>query len=73
MHRASAPALVRLALALEVGLDELAFGEPPRTRLLHLVRELEALGTLEEIAGLARLLQLLLLGYGAASAGRPSC
>jgi transcriptional regulator with XRE-family HTH domain len=65
--------LVRLALALEAGLDELVFGEPPRSRMLHLVRELEALGTPEEIAGLGRLLQLFLRGYDAATAGRPSC
>jgi transcriptional regulator with XRE-family HTH domain len=63
--------LVRLSLALEAGLDELVFGEPPRTRTLQLVRELEALGTPEEIAGLARLLQLVLAGYRVADGPRP--
>ena len=66
--------LVRLSRALETGLDELALGgEQPRTRLLDLARELAALGTPEEIAGLGRLLELFLLGYRAAAAGRPSC
>jgi len=64
---------LRLALALEVDLPELAFGEAPRAPLFPLVRELQALGTPEEIAGLGRLLQLLLLGYRAAEAGRPPC
>lgn len=55
--------LIRIAQALDVGLDQLVFGETPRPRMLELVRELETLGTPEEIAGLGRLLQLVLVGY----------
>lgn len=62
--------LVRLAEAFETGLDELAFGEPrDRAQSLRLLRDLEVLGTPEELAGLKRLLQLLVLGYQAASSG----
>lgn len=55
--------LIRIARALDVGLDHLVFGEAPRPRMLDLVREMETLGTPEEIAGLGRLLQLALVGY----------
>jgi transcriptional regulator with XRE-family HTH domain len=61
---------VRIARALDVGLDELVFGRAPRPEMLHLLREVEALGSPEEIAGLSRILQLLLLGYKTAG-GRP--
>jgi transcriptional regulator with XRE-family HTH domain len=55
--------VVRIAQALGAGLDELVFGRVPRPEMLHLLREVEALGSPEEIAGLSRILQLLLLGY----------
>jgi transcriptional regulator with XRE-family HTH domain len=58
--------IVRITQALGVGLDELVFGRAPRPEMLHLLREVEALGSPEEIAGLGRILQLLLLGYKAA-------
>lgn len=57
---------VRIAAALGVGLDELVFGRAPRPEMLHLLREIDAIGSSEEIAGLSRILQLLLLGYKAA-------
>ena len=57
---------VRIAQALRVGLDELVFGKAPRPETLQLLREIDALGSPEEIAGLSRILQLLLLGYKAA-------
>lgn len=57
----------RLADALEVSLDELRLGEPrvARPAALDLARELEAFATPEELAGLGRLLQVLLVGYRA--------
>jgi transcriptional regulator with XRE-family HTH domain len=61
--------LMRLTEALEVSLDELVLGEPPRTRVLQLLRALEALGTPEELAGIRRLLELLLAGYRTAVSG----
>jgi transcriptional regulator with XRE-family HTH domain len=61
--------LIRIARALDVGLDQLVFGETPRPRMLELVRELETLGTPEEISGLGRLLQLVLVGYRKAGGG----
>lgn len=61
--------LIRIARALDVGLDHLVFGEAPRPRMLDLVREMETLGTPEEISGLGRLLQLVLVGYRKAGAG----
>jgi len=57
---------VLLARALGVGLDELVFGRAPRPEMLHLLREVDAIGSPEEMAGLGRILQLLLLGYKAA-------
>jgi transcriptional regulator with XRE-family HTH domain len=61
---------VRIAQALGVGLEELVLGKTPRPEMLQLLREVEAIGSPEEIAGLSRILQLLLLGYKAAG-GRP--
>jgi transcriptional regulator with XRE-family HTH domain len=62
---------VRLAEGLGVGLEELAFGErQPRSQALHLLQEVERLGTREEMFGLTRLLELLLLGYRAAVGDR---
>lgn len=62
--------LAALAGALGVSLDELVFGQASRPETHELLRELEAVGTREEIAGLARLLQLLLLGYERAADAR---
>lgn len=58
--------VLRLARALSVSLEDLVFGETERPNALHLLREVQAIGTPEEIAGLSRILELLLLGYKAA-------
>jgi transcriptional regulator with XRE-family HTH domain len=55
--------VLRLAWALSVSLEDLVFGETQRPKALQLLREVQALGTPEEIAGLSRILELLLLGY----------
>jgi transcriptional regulator with XRE-family HTH domain len=61
----------RLAAVLEVSLDELAYGDTrARSRVTQLAREIEAIGSTEEIAGLSRILYLILLGYQARSSGR---
>jgi transcriptional regulator with XRE-family HTH domain len=62
---------VRLAGVLGVKLDELVFGQAELPVTQELVRELEAVGTREEMAGLGKLLQLLLLGYQRAAEARP--
>jgi pyrroloquinoline quinone (PQQ) biosynthesis protein C len=68
--------LARLAEALGVSLDELWSGSPhpARAERLDLWRELEDFASPEELAGLGRLLQILLVGYRAviAAAPRPS-
>jgi len=62
--------LCRLAAVLEVSLDELVYGDTrARSRMTQIAREIEALGTAEEIAGLSRILYLILLGYQAAGKG----
>jgi len=60
--------LARLAEVLDSSMDELWSGErhSPRPKTLELVQKLEELGSPEELAGLGRLLQILLLGYRAA-------
>ena len=60
--------LARLAEVLDSRMDELWSGErtSPRPKTLELVQKLEELGSPEELAGLGRLLQILLLGYRAA-------
>lgn len=57
----------RLADALDVSLDEMRSGERyvSKAVTLDLTRELEAFASPEELAGLGRLIQLLLLGYRA--------
>jgi transcriptional regulator with XRE-family HTH domain len=62
--------ILRLATVLEVGLDELAYGDTrAKSRVIQIAREIEALGSPEEIAGLNRILHLLLLGYQTAAKG----
>jgi HTH-type transcriptional regulator/antitoxin HipB len=58
----------RLAEVLDSSMDALWSGErhSPRPKTLELVQKLEELGSPEELAGLGRLLQILLLGYRAA-------
>jgi putative transcriptional regulator len=66
-HEPRIEELVRLAKALVVTLDELVLGERRAQEggALQFARELEALGSTEEIAGLERLFRLLLLGLAA--------
>ncbi len=65
--------LARLAEALGVSLDELWSGSPhpARAERLDLWRELEDLASPEELAGLGRLLQILLEGYRAVAVSPP--
>jgi transcriptional regulator with XRE-family HTH domain len=61
----------RLAAVFEVSLDELAYGDTrAKSRMTQLSREIEAIGSTEEIAGLSRILYLILLGYQAKGSGR---
>jgi transcriptional regulator with XRE-family HTH domain len=61
----------RLAAVFEVSLDELAYGDTrAKSRVTQIAREIEALGSAEEIAGLSRILYLILLGYQAKGSGR---
>jgi transcriptional regulator with XRE-family HTH domain len=64
------PEFARLAEELGVGLDELWSGKRrlPRPETLEVWRELEELASPEELAGLGRLLQILIVGYRAAVA-----
>jgi hypothetical protein len=59
--------------ALGVSLDELWSGSPhpARAERLDLWRSLEDLASPEELAGLGRLLQILLVGYRAVAATAP--
>lgn len=59
---------VRIADALEISLDELwsVKRQAPRPDTLDLIQELEGFASVEELAGLGRLLQILLLGFRAA-------
>jgi transcriptional regulator with XRE-family HTH domain len=62
--RVTLPELVRLGMALEIGLDELVFGPPPTLEgeWAHLQRELvKALGE-DELACARRLLRAFVLG-----------
>ncbi|MFL6260382.1 MAG: helix-turn-helix domain-containing protein [Thermoanaerobaculia bacterium] len=65
--------LARLAEALGVSLDELWSGSPhpARAERLDLWRSLEDFASPEELAGLGRLLQVLLVGYRAVAAAAP--
>jgi transcriptional regulator with XRE-family HTH domain len=65
--------LARLAEALGVSLDELWSGSPhtARAERLDLWRNLEDFASPEELAGLGRLLQILLVGYRAVVAAAP--
>jgi transcriptional regulator with XRE-family HTH domain len=61
---------IRLAAVLEVSLDELAFGDTrAKSRMAQLAHEIEAVGSVEEISGVSRILYLILLGYQAAAKG----
>ena len=64
----------RLADALDTTLDELRSDERrvPKPEAVDLVRELAAFATAEELAGLGRLLQVLLLGYRASLSSKPA-
>lgn len=60
----SLPELLRLAEALDAGLDELVRGAPPQGSLPQL-QELEELASPEECAVLGKLLRILLAGFRA--------
>jgi hypothetical protein len=64
--------VLRLAAAFGMGLEELVLGDEgaKRYQAVQLARELAVVGSPEEVAGLTRLLQLLLLGYRTAAGDR---
>jgi transcriptional regulator with XRE-family HTH domain len=65
--------LLRLAPTLGIDLDGLVFGQTPaQARTLQLLRELQAVATPEDLAGLSQLFQVLLLGFRESLAGRGS-